>query len=157
MDAFLLLSSADVSIGICIYPEGDPATNASDPITLGQAKPLVDKMVNYGCTVCGQIPLHYLDENVTDARNGGFLRADYRANDNCIDKCIGPWSYKGNSTSIIATTTTSTTSTSSSKSAAKRLAAPSLFKGGIAEWFLILLPVMVAFTSASVMFFWVWI
>ncbi|KAN0072926.1 hypothetical protein V8E54_009040 [Elaphomyces granulatus] len=133
-------ASADgvsAGLGICIFPEGDPQTNASDPITLGQVKPLVDYMINHGCKVCGEIPIHFLDRNVTNAiGNGGLLKVDYKTNDNCIDKCIGPWSYKGNLNSNSNSTATAATTSATKTSAARRLAVPSLFNGGIAEWFL---------------------
>jgi hypothetical protein len=135
-----------LSIGVCIFPEGDPNKDTSDPITLGQARALVSQMIDKGCKVCGQIPIHYLDRNVTNApNNGGLLKADYRVNDNCIDKCAGPLSFKGNST-------TGSPTAAASHFAAKRLRVRGLFEGGIADWFFPLLPVMVAFTSSSVIF-----
>ena len=111
-------------------------------------------MINNGCKVCGEIPIHFLDRNVTNAiGNGGLLKADYKTNDNCIDKCIGPWSYKGNTSSNTSYVAAKPSATKTG-SAAKRLTAPSV-KGGIAEWFLTLLPVMVTFTGVSVTFLWV--
>ena len=109
---FPTLSSADFGrcsayLGICIFTEGDPLKNESDPITLGEAKALVDRMIYpTGCKYCGRIPIHYLDRNVTDAtNNGGILKVDYRTNDVCIDKCVGPWSFKGTATPTPTSTT----------------------------------------------------
>jgi hypothetical protein len=115
-------------IGICIFPEGYPNHTQSDPITLGQAKQLVDTMIDQAsCKNCGQIPIRYL-QNVTDGSgdNGGLLRADYTTSDDCIDKCVGPWSFKGTTT-----TTTSSPSATASHSGAKQLGISQLLGGGV--------------------------
>jgi hypothetical protein len=65
-----------------------------------------------GCKTCGRIPIHY--PNATDGTNtGGILKIDFKADDNCIGKCVGPNSFTN--------TSTSPTASASSKSAATRL------------------------------------
>jgi hypothetical protein len=73
-----------------------------------------------GCKTCGRIPIHY--PNVTDGTNhGGILKVDYKENDNCIGKCVGPNSFNSANPTTTATTT--------AKSAAKRPEISGLFEG----------------------------
>ncbi|KAF4624995.1 hypothetical protein G7Y89_g13174 [Cudoniella acicularis] len=121
------ISGSDAG-GICIFPEGYPNHTQVDPVTLGQAKQLVDTIIdNTACHTCGQIPIRYL-QNVTDGSgdNGGLLRIDYTTADNCIDKCIGPGSFKG------VTTTASTASATATHSGAKQTGVSQYLGGGVA-------------------------
>jgi hypothetical protein len=143
--------------GICVFPEGVPDKGQSDRVTLAQARDLLYQMImnhNGGCKTCGRIPIHLLDQNVTDAtNNGGILKADYTTKDSCIGTCVGPFSFKGNITSSASTSASSSATASStakaSGSAAKRLEIPTLFEG---VWFLALLSVLTACMGSSALF-----
>jgi len=116
--------------GICIFPQGGN-------ITLGQAKPLIDTLLDDGqCKVCGNININYFTSDNTSA---GLLKADYTTHDVCQDKCIGPFSFKN-------------TTTSATHSAAKRLNIPLSFEGGDIDWLITLLPAMMAFGLSFAMF-----
>jgi hypothetical protein len=121
-----------MSKGICIFPEGVPDITASDNVTLAQARDLVYILITNskeGCKTCGRIPIRY--PNVTDGtNNGGILKVDWKSSDNCLGKCIGPYSFNPNITPTTSITpTASTMPTATAKSAAKRLEISGHFEG----------------------------
>jgi len=122
---------------ICIFPQ-------KGNITLGDAKPLVDKLINVAqCKTCGNINIDWL-ANASDT-TGGLLKADYTTQNNCIDKCIGPYSYKN--------TTSASASASASHSSGKRLTAGALFEGGVADLLITMLPLILIFGSSFAFIF----
>jgi hypothetical protein len=116
----------------------------TDNVTLAQARDLVYTLImdpNAGCKSCGRIPIHY--PNITDGKNnGGILKVDYKSNDNCIGKCIGP-----NSFNLVTTPTTAATPTTTATSAAKRLEMSDHFEG---FWILTIMAIATLLGSSSV-------
>lgn len=91
--------------GICLFTEGTPDINITDKITLKQARDLLYIMVttpNSRCQTCGRIPIRYPKVKDGSGQNGGILKLDFRQDDNCIGKCVGPNSF-GASPSASAT------------------------------------------------------
>ncbi|KAJ5631707.1 killer toxin [Penicillium longicatenatum] len=86
--------------GICLFPE-NMASGAS--LTLATIRPLLDAVLEHGCTTCGSVPIHFVDEGSNDPSDG-ILTFDYVANPFCIDNCI---SAVGGSESDGASTTKS--------------------------------------------------
>jgi len=118
---------------ICIFPQGGN-------ITLADAKGLIDTLIKVAqCKVCGWINIDYTT-NATNS-SGGILKSDYTTHDNCIDTCVGPLSYKN-------TTATAT----ASHSAGRRLGPPGMFRGGLEDWLITLVPVALAIAGSSIMF-----
>lgn len=130
---FLLIMNTS---GICVFPEGYPNKTQADTVTLGHAKDLLAKLLNTSeCHACAQIPLRY--PNVTDGSGpdgGGLLRIDYRDGDNCIDKCIGPDSFKAATTSSAIPTGTNVAAASGSfvkPNEGEQFSVPRFFMGWI--------------------------
>ncbi|KAJ5200812.1 killer toxin [Penicillium cf. griseofulvum] len=70
--------------GICLFPEY-MASGAS--LTLTTIRPLLDAVLEHGCTTCGSVPIHFVDEGNNDPSDG-ILTFNYVANPYCIDNCI---------------------------------------------------------------------
>ncbi len=120
----LLLTTFPPKTGLCVFTEGTENSTAADPITLLQATNLMYTLVtnpDAGCKSCGRIPIRY--PNVTDGSSngggGGILKVDFKSDDNCIGKCVGPNSFQD----------VTTAKANNTKSAATRLLIPSLVKG----------------------------
>lgn len=70
--------STDIQLGsggVCLFLQG-----AS--LTLGQIKPLVDALGQHGCTTCGSVPIHFVDEGSNDPAPG-ILTSNYVGNPFC--------------------------------------------------------------------------
>lgn len=68
----------DVSIGtggVCLFLQG-----AS--LTLSQIRDLVDAIGNHGCTTCGSVPIHFVDQGSNDP-SSGILTSNYVGNPYC--------------------------------------------------------------------------
>jgi len=77
--------SASVKIGtggICVFPQ-----NLQVPLTLGEIKPLADALLKHGCSTCGSVPVHFVDEGSNDPSEG-ILTFNYVGSPYCIDNCI---------------------------------------------------------------------
>ncbi|KAI9781317.1 MAG: hypothetical protein M1839_006110 [Geoglossum umbratile] len=125
--SFSLTLTGNDNGGICLFSEGIPDKATADNVTLAQARDHVFKMIttpNLGCKTCGRIPIRANGTDGTD--NGGILKIDFRSDDNCIGKCIGPNSFN---TTASATATGSAAASTSKGSAAKQLDVPRLLEG----------------------------
>ncbi|KAI0172685.1 hypothetical protein GGR52DRAFT_572509 [Hypoxylon sp. FL1284] len=75
--------SSDVSIGtggVCLFPQG-----AS--LKLSQIRDLVDALGDHGCTTCGSVPIHFVDQGSNDP-DSGILTSNYVGNPYCGGNCI---------------------------------------------------------------------
>ena len=75
--------SGDASIqagGICLFSQG-----AS--LSLGQVRPLTDAVLEHGCSTCGSVPVHYVDQGSNDP-SAGILTFNYVENPYCDKQCI---------------------------------------------------------------------
>ncbi|KAI1764375.1 hypothetical protein GGR53DRAFT_466358 [Hypoxylon sp. FL1150] len=75
--------SSDVSIGtggVCLFPQG-----AS--LTLAQIRDLVDALGDHGCSTCGSVPIHFVDQGSNDP-SSGILTSNYVGNPYCGGDCI---------------------------------------------------------------------
>jgi hypothetical protein len=61
--------------GVCLFPQG-----AS--LTLGKIRDLVDALGNHGCSTCGSVPIHFVDEGSNDP-SSGILTSNYVGNPFC--------------------------------------------------------------------------
>ncbi|KAI1122959.1 hypothetical protein F5Y10DRAFT_252763 [Nemania abortiva] len=70
--------------GICLFPQymADGATLSLDSI-----RPLLDAILEHGCTTCGSVPIHFVDEGSNDPSDG-ILTFNYVANPYCVGNCI---------------------------------------------------------------------
>ncbi|KAI0100551.1 hypothetical protein GGR51DRAFT_532401, partial [Nemania sp. FL0031] len=66
--------------GVCLFPQG-----AS--LTLAQIRDLVDALGDHGCTTCGSVPIHFVDEGSNDP-SSGILTSNYVGNPFCGGDCI---------------------------------------------------------------------
>ncbi|KAI1491652.1 hypothetical protein F5X96DRAFT_630411 [Biscogniauxia mediterranea] len=66
--------------GVCLFPQG-----AS--LNLGQIKQLVDALGQHGCSTCGSVPIHFVDQNSNDP-SSGILTSNYVGNPYCSGNCI---------------------------------------------------------------------
>ena len=74
------LSGSIAEGGICLFPQG-----AS--LTLGQIRPLTDKVLEHGCHTCGSVPIHFVDQGSNDPK-AGILTFNYVSNPYCVGECI---------------------------------------------------------------------
>ena len=75
--------SGDVNIqagGICLFPQ-----RAS--LNLGQIRPLTDAILEHGCSTCGSVPIHFVDQGSNDP-GAGILTYNYVENPYCDGACI---------------------------------------------------------------------
>ena len=75
--------SGDVNFqagGICLFPQG--AT-----LSLGQIRPLTDAILEHGCSTCGSVPIHFVDQGSNDP-GAGILTYNYVENAYCDGACI---------------------------------------------------------------------
>ena len=66
--------------GICLFPQ-------RTSLNLEQIKPLVDAILDHGCTTCGSVPIHFVDEGSNDPSDG-ILTFNYVADPFCDGSCI---------------------------------------------------------------------
>lgn len=66
--------------GICLFPQG-----AS--LTLEQIRPLTDAVLEHGCSTCGSVPIHFVDQGSNDPQ-WGILTFNYVQNPYCVGNCI---------------------------------------------------------------------
>lgn len=92
-------------------------------LTLSTIRPLLDALLEHGCSTCGSVPIHYVDEGNNDPSDG-ILTFNYVASPYCIDNCIsavGGSESDGASTTtveVVTVTTSETVSTNPSVQAA---------------------------------------
>ncbi|TGJ88648.1 hypothetical protein E0Z10_g144 [Xylaria hypoxylon] len=75
--------SSEISLGtggVCLFPQG-----AS--LTLAQIRDLVDALGNHGCSTCGSVPIHFVDQGSNDP-SPGILTSNYVGNPFCGGNCI---------------------------------------------------------------------
>ncbi|KAF6222458.1 hypothetical protein HO133_001544 [Letharia lupina] len=75
--------SGDLSVGaggICLFPQG-----AS--LSLEQIRPLTDAILEHGCSTCGSVPIHFVDQGSNDPSDG-ILTFNYVENPFCDQQCI---------------------------------------------------------------------
>ncbi|KAI3320447.1 hypothetical protein HD806DRAFT_232844 [Xylariaceae sp. AK1471] len=95
--------------GICLFPQymADGAT-----LSLEQIRPLMDALLKHGCSTCGSVPIHFVDQDSNDPSEG-ILTFNYVAAPYCVDNCIsavgGPSSSSPSSTFLGSTTSESST------------------------------------------------
>ncbi|KAF3762928.1 killer toxin [Cryphonectria parasitica EP155] len=80
-----LSSNANIGTGgVCLFPQNmaDGAT-----ITLESIRSLVDALGEHGCTTCGSVPIHYVDQG-SNSPSDGILTSNYVGNPFCDDNCI---------------------------------------------------------------------
>ena len=70
--------------GICVFPQ-KMASGAT--LDLGTIRGLADALLEHGCSVCGSVPIHYVDEGSNDPGDG-ILTFNYVKNPYCIENCI---------------------------------------------------------------------
>jgi hypothetical protein len=98
-----------------VFTEGIINKTIADTITLEKATSLMYTLItnpNAGCKTCGRIPLR----NLNNGTEGGILKIDFKNNNACIGKCVGP-----NSFSTATSPSPSPSASASAKSAAGRL------------------------------------
>ncbi|MCJ1463960.1 hypothetical protein MMC07_002570 [Pseudocyphellaria aurata] len=66
--------------GICLFPQGSA-------LTLEQIRPLTNSVLEHGCSTCGSIPVHYVDQKSNDT-SAGILTFDHVKNPYCDGNCI---------------------------------------------------------------------
>lgn len=66
--------------GICLFPQG-----AS--LTLEQIRPLTNAVLEHGCSTCGSVPIHFVDQGSNDPQ-WGILTFNYVKNPYCDGNCI---------------------------------------------------------------------
>ncbi|MCJ1393622.1 hypothetical protein MMC18_006497, partial [Xylographa bjoerkii] len=66
--------------GICLFPQ-------DCTLTLKQIRPLTNALLAHGCTICGSVPIHFIDEGSNDPGEG-ILSFNYQANPVCDGNCI---------------------------------------------------------------------
>ncbi|KAI1080319.1 hypothetical protein F5B20DRAFT_540218 [Whalleya microplaca] len=66
--------------GVCLFPQG-----AS--LTLASIRALVDALGNHGCSTCGSVPIHFVDQGSNDP-SSGILTSNYVGNPYCGGNCI---------------------------------------------------------------------
>ncbi|KAJ5836901.1 killer toxin [Penicillium robsamsonii] len=104
--------------GICLFPEY-MASGAS--LTLTDIRPLLDAVLEHGCTTCGSVPIHFVDDGNNDPSDG-ILTFNYVANPYCIDNCIsavGGSESDGDSTTKGEVVTVTASESSSTKTPAE--------------------------------------
>ncbi|CAF9929783.1 MAG: hypothetical protein HETSPECPRED_007447 [Heterodermia speciosa] len=75
--------SGDVNIqagGICLFPQ-------RAALNLGQIRPLTDAILEHGCSTCGSVPIHFVDQGSNDP-GAGILTYNYVENAFCDGACI---------------------------------------------------------------------
>lgn len=70
--------------GICVFPQ-KMASGAT--LDLGTIRGLADALLEHGCSVCGSVPIHYVDNGSNDPADG-ILTFNYVKNPYCIENCI---------------------------------------------------------------------
>jgi hypothetical protein len=70
--------------GICLFLQhmADGAT-----LSLESIRPLMDAILEHGCTTCGSVPIHFVDKGSNDPSDG-ILTFNYVANPFCVDHRI---------------------------------------------------------------------
>ncbi|MCJ1376776.1 hypothetical protein MMC20_008021 [Loxospora ochrophaea] len=91
--------------GICLFPQDLAAPN----IDLGTVRPLVDKLLEHGCSVCGSIPVHEIDEGSNDPKDG-ILTFNYVAAPYCVGDCISDTGSVGSAAARASSAPATTTS-----------------------------------------------
>lgn len=61
--------------------------NLAAPIDLGTIKALADSLLEHGCTTCGSVPVHFVDQGSNDPGQG-ILTFNYVGNPDCVGNCI---------------------------------------------------------------------
>lgn len=56
-------------------------------MTLGQIRPLADKVIEHGCKTRGNVPIHEVDEGSNDPKDG-ILTFNYVKTPFCDGQCI---------------------------------------------------------------------
>ncbi|KAL8746769.1 MAG: hypothetical protein Q9190_001248 [Brigantiaea leucoxantha] len=75
--------SGDLDIqagGICLFPQ-------HTSLTLEQIRPLTDSVLEHGCSTCGSVPIHFVDQGSNDP-SSGILTFNYVENPFCDKECI---------------------------------------------------------------------
>lgn len=90
--------------GICLFPQY-MAHGAM--LSLGQIRPLLDALLEHGCTTCGSVPIHFVDENSNDPSDG-ILTFNYVAAPFCVGNCISAVGGSSGSTETPADLATTT-------------------------------------------------
>ncbi|KAL9638130.1 MAG: hypothetical protein Q9164_001750 [Protoblastenia rupestris] len=67
--------------GVCLFPQGAA-------LTLAQIRPLTDAILEHGCGTCGSVPIHFVDQESNDPKDG-ILTFNYVKNPSCTGECIG--------------------------------------------------------------------
>ena len=80
----LTLSGTIHEGGICVFPQ-KMASGAT--LDLGTIRGLADALLEHGCTTCGSVPIHYVDEGSNNP-DDGILTFNYVSNPYCIESCI---------------------------------------------------------------------
>ena len=68
--------------GICLFPQ-----MSSGSLSLGEIRPLTDKLLEHGCGTCGSVPIHFVDQGSNDP-SAGILTFNYVKNPYCTGNCI---------------------------------------------------------------------
>ncbi|KAI8635120.1 Kp4-domain-containing protein [Xylariaceae sp. FL1651] len=66
--------------GVCLFPQ-----KAS--LTLAQIRALVDALGEHGCSTCGSVPIHFVDQGSNNP-SSGILTSNYVGNPFCDGNCI---------------------------------------------------------------------
>ncbi|KAF2963426.1 hypothetical protein GQX73_g10151 [Xylaria multiplex] len=67
--------------GVCLFPQGGAS------LTLAQIRDLVDALGDHGCSTCGSVPIHFVDEGSNDP-SSGILTSNYVGSPFCGGDCI---------------------------------------------------------------------
>ncbi|CAF9925724.1 hypothetical protein IMSHALPRED_006768 [Imshaugia aleurites] len=82
--------------GICVFAQ-DMASGAT--IDLGTVRGLTDALLEHGCSTCGSVPIHFVDEGSNDPSDG-ILTFNYVANPYCIGSCMSASGTPQNNTKL---------------------------------------------------------
>ena len=66
---------------------------------LATIRPLTDALLEHGCSTCGSVPLHYVDEKSNDPKDG-ILTFNYVKNPDCIGTCMSASGSSTNNTKL---------------------------------------------------------
>ena len=80
----LTLSGTIHEGGICVFPQN---MDSGATLDLGTIRGLADALLEHGCSTCGSVPIHYVDDGSNDPNNG-ILTFNYVSNPYCIESCI---------------------------------------------------------------------
>lgn len=72
--------------GICAFPQGMPE---STTMKGSAVLPLLQALGEHGCTKCGSVPIHFVDQNGNNDPSDGILTINFVISAGCNGLCEG--------------------------------------------------------------------